>query len=634
MQRGRHKMDVDTIHYYPEPEGWRVGAMRRHGGFDHFAGNAEPSGAHTLINGLPDLYFLTGYQRAADVALLVADSKMKQDLSFSATREGLTDANAYILAHLIKPDPAYLDRVTRYFARHVEAQKQPAWPAFWIDYATAPIRELLTVGDATASDLANRAFLTDYALLGRLGGAGEAALAYEIQPTAEAYRLVAAQFERPPSDNPKRTILNSAGVLNALPHMMWAMEEGRKRFGDYVAPKFELYRLPREAHFEPVDLSGVVNRNPRAVDLFQPDSPDTTAVDDGGTERDLWRFDFGPLEFWDTACIPVEPATRYPFRARAPRPTPRNLAGLRWGAPIMADGVRFALLPVASRGGKAVWVLEPGETREFPLPEGTRAVHVLGHFCGSLDAARRPGCEYEFVLADGNTHRVPLTYGQEYAPIGSALGATAVRRVLGQLCRYTWASPGAPIRAWRVRDTGLGHQFVVAAATAEVPGPARPEAWPAPVEPAAPDGLIYGLEGPRVSAASQVDPAEPRTEGNLPALAESLPDWKTNRLLTDFVGVLENLEPVRFKVQVPDGRYEVRVNLARLYAGCRNDFYVRAQDEPVFDFTESSYTVEPARVFMTTVTNGLFTLELGFHEDEFEKNSNWAIRALELKRLK
>ena len=70
-----------------------------------------------------------------------------------------------------------------------------------------------------------------------------------------------------------------------------------------------------------------------------------------------------------------------------------------------------------------------------------------------------------------------------------------------------------------------------------------------------------------------------------------------------------------------------RVNLARLYAGCRNDFYVRAQDEPVFDFTESSYTVEPARVFMTTVTNGLFTLELGFHEDEFEKNSNWAIRA-------
>ena len=391
MVRGRHKMDVDTVHHYP-PDPSMVGGMRRHSGFDHFAGNANPAGAHTLNNGLFGLYYLTGYQRARDVAQLVSEAKARRETSLSETRSGLTDMNAYIYSF-------NLTHGRKYLGNHAELQKQKIWPKLWFSYFTSPVREILTCGDKDTIELTRQVYLTEYATLPGLRSAAEVALAYELDPSEYNYYMVNRRCgHRGGMGRWPPVIMNSAGMLNALPHFMWAVADGRKRYGDLKAKADDptAFAVAKGMHARPVDLRGVVNRNPWAVDVFDAQSLDTTHIPKALGAGGVYRFDFGPLETWDPAWAPVAPQTRYPWNLGTPVKTKRNLADLRFGSQIRAGNVPFQLISPRENAGKAVLVLGPDSVHALRLPQGTVAAHFLGHVCGRVARGRDAGCKNIF----------------------------------------------------------------------------------------------------------------------------------------------------------------------------------------------------------------------------------------------
>lgn len=630
--RARHIMDVDTVHYYSDPDENIVGGMRRHGGFDHFAGNANPAGAHTVNNGLFEHYYLTGYQRAMDIAQLVSDAKAALPLSLSETRSGITDMNAYIYSYNLTHESRYLDLVKQYLANHAQRQTQKDWAKLWISYFTSPAREVLICGDKEVEDLVRQVYLMEYAALGSVGNVPEVALAYEMDPSEYNYSLVMRLLQRSAGGWPP-TIMNSAGILHALPHLMWAVMDGRSKYGEPKAPAN--FGLAKGSTGVPIDLARLANANPWAVDVFDPSTRDTTqvALDDAG--QGVYRFDFGPLTSWDHACIPVARSTPYPTRADAPKATARNLVGIPFGSRISPAGVPFDLPDPRTNGGKALLVLTAGASHEIAMPVGTRAVHVLGHISGRSEPGQIAGAEYEFLLTDGSVRKVPLVYMLDYEAVDSNRGVMNTKSAIGKLKQYVYRladddAADLAITSIRPRDLGKGHDLLIAAVTAEVAGPATVPPAPVKFEQAASDTLVYGMRG-GINEHSNIG-NDSRAQQGLAQIQATLPDWQTNRLLTDCLGVLEVLEPRFFIADVPNGEYEVTAWFAQPYAGCKNIFYVKAQDQYVFEKTISSYGVERGRMFPVTVTDGKFTLEIGVPADEFEKNAHWGIRAVEMRR--
>jgi len=627
VHRARHKMDVDTVHYYPDPDAHIVGGMRRHGGFDHFTGDASPSGAHTISNGLFEMYYMTGYHRAMDIAQLISDAKAAEPLELSETRSGITDMNSFMYSYNLTHDAKYLERVKGYLSNHAERQKTPNWPTMWLSYFTTAGREAMTSGEEEVMELTRQVYLQDYAALGGTGGPSDVAFAYELDPSEYNHWLVTRMDKSSALTNYwPPTIMNLAGNIKALPHLMWAVMDGRKRFADDKDEETQ-YTQASGTGSVPVDLTSVVNANPWAVDVFDLSSRDTTNVSLEHVKQGVYRFDFGPLDSWDPDCIPVSSSTPYPTRDDAPKEDRSNLAGLAFGTIVAPEGVPFKLIDPRANGGKAVLVLTDHEEHEIALPEGTQGVHILGHISGKAVPRQVVGAAYVFTLADGTVVEQPLTYMLDYEAQRSGRGVPHAKQSIARLKHYVYRSPSAAIVSMRIKDLGEEHRLMIAAITAEVKGAAPAVVATKPLE-VGPATLTYGMQG-GVSENSNVglDAHEQAQAG------ATLPAWQTNRLLGDCVSILEVLEPRHFIADVPSGAYELTVWFAQPYDGCKNIFYAKAQGETLLARAVSSFSVERGRMFKIQIKDGKFDLEIGIPEDDFEKNAHWGIRALELRRV-
>jgi len=498
--RGRHKMDVDVVEWH-ENEGV-IGSMVRHSGWDHWAGNHSTAGVHMFISGFPECYWITGYQRAHDISMLLGKLKASR---FERGYGRQTDAAFHTTAQmweLTRGEEYYrrcLEYVDWYHQTVIEAP--PDERVYSQNYGTrqTAVNYFYHVcPDEKVKAKLRRVFLADFGFYNGKGVAGrwprEAyGLACEMAPVNKHKRVLEEMLfkfremlkEPLEMGHPMLVNMNSISYMNTIPYVL---EQARRvnaepRHQDLSELERDAIsnRPAQEGHFRFFSLGAIANQDPYALDIAEmnyreptPEVPDKPSV---------LKFDFGNPMKVAKGYIGVSVSDIYPTTAQNAR-IDKNLARVSFGVRRLYNGIPFQLPARDPETGNAALRLQNKKRYEIPLPrQGLRKIHILGHV--SLDmSADGAGARYRLVPEKGQTRIFELEADRDYDYLFlklSAVDKALWTRFIGgtrfetiHLNTYTIDTGGKPYGKLVIEDLGRQHDLLIAAITFEMAGEPEP----------------------------------------------------------------------------------------------------------------------------------------------------------------
>jgi len=587
----RHHMDVDTISWHVNKA--FVGMSHRHD-IDHWGGSLGAS--HGWLNGYMDHYYLSGYQRAFEVSRdlkgeYFLGEPLRSCLTGNAQREAVDgwwglmrlweatgeerykkacDDVAKVYLKLQRSDGLW-DRLHMGYM----CQTTPTW--YWIsgsqDCATIMLNLERIMGGVLANALGNPApyYAYQYWL--------SKDVKYLIRGYREMYGTgpklgLLKKYTEPLG--PESFVNARIVVLGGLPYFMAALYDAGVKGVDldrYLPKPDEEERIkPLEGcDFVPLDLSGVVNRDPfrepfplrmeaklpanraKFVKRFRPLKPGEIGLQFGG-DRDPLAPGYHRITRW----------TLWPATPDAPVLSD-NFYGLPFGAVATLGGVPFRLADPGRNQGRGVLILDKAQHVSIPVDMVARRVHFLGHvhryadFRALDDLADFDVARYIIHYSDGTTDEIPL---KNLTHFENLIGLPAAREVrlarpgryygLGSLLSHgSWLShvnlftfSPKPKTVDRIEfvDSGRGCNPALLAVTVEREKTQAPEAEAEPIR------FLFGAQAQGVSGAARYKP------GGM--------GWVSGDGLKDALNAVALSGDNTFRANVEPGTYSVTLKMA------------------------------------------------------------------------
>lgn len=337
-----------------------------------------------------------------------------------------------------------------------------------------------------------------------------------------------------PEPVPNRQWCKSPTVMGTLqsniPYAMAAVYRARLRLHprDMVGRQFDSYALAEPAGdcvaartdrvFSPIDLSAVANRDGQSLTYCSEEWGDDWPVKRPGLRKSDIAFDFGVAAMHTPGTLPVTAGHKYPAtRMQADRAS--SFSGLPFGAELEVGGVPFTLIDPVVDPGRTVLVLRKGQKVVLPVGGKALRAHFFGHVCGERVLDESVGVEYVIHYRNGVQDKHGLRNCTDYRfwhyPWYLAERAAFAGKYGPYLLnRYAVDLRNEDLESIEIRDTGLGHGFMLLAITLEREG-RTPRHWDR--ELSAPDAFREATL--KCSAPAEI--ADDRVESENPATVET-----------------------------------------------------------------------------------------------------------------
>jgi len=538
----RHHMDVDVINWHVNKD--FVGGGHRHN-IDHWGGG--PGSSHGWVNGYLDQYYLCGYGRALDASRLVGEYFMDKPLSWcmegNARREAVNGWWGIMRLWEATGEERYKKAADDAAKAYLKFQRSDGlWDKLMFGYMgqATPTWYWLSGNQDCARLMLNLKRVTD-GVMGNAMGNHAAYFAYQYWLTGDVKYLVNGYREMyVPAVNARclrkcteplepEAFMHARVVVNGgLPYFMAAVYDAGIKgvdFERYLPKPDEEERIkPLEGcHFVPLDLSGLVNRDP-----FREPFPlrIETKVPANRAEfverfRPLQAGEVG-LQFGDDRD-PLAPGyhrvTKYALWPTTPDAPvlADNFYGMPFGAVAELGGVPFRLVDPERNEGRGALVLDKDQRVTIPVGMTAKRIHFLGHvhhhanFDTLDDLSDVEVARYVVHYDDGTRDEVPLknlTHCEDVlgTPTAREVRAVRPRRCYGQASdsphvnAFTFSPQPKKIDRIEFVDSGRGANPALVAVTIERERTQAPEAEAEPIR------FLFGAQAQGILGAARYTP--------------------------------------------------------------------------------------------------------------------------------